>query len=429
MPTLKKKNNLMSTDDALSTHFTYNSQPQKSNQVIMMSAYGQPFHCTIPDVEEQQDDSTFSTTKDNTEEDTHKIIERGLKLLEPLSKGCLLYQKPGYWTYEYCHKKHIRQFHVDRSAIQTDPPARTPHGQSFYLGFFSPSSSSSSGSSNSEQTDVAEPSTNLQHIGDQRYLTQRWTGGSECDLTGKPRTIEVQFHCDMNSHDRISMFQEVTTCQYQMVISTPRLCQEMMLASQTQSDVNKIQCNPIVPDHMLTSSSPAHRLEEQPVAEDAAPAEPELGPEASSSDQEGEEGYGRVQQQEIIDQQHQKQQQQETTKEDLLALISDLTAQINDLQRQVGGTLPLEQLLGSNGQQQQQHGGAGQEEMEVAFFHVDENGALVPEEGVDMKKLMESYMKMLGTVKEKQKQPKHTEAEEDQAQQRNRKAYEMTYYQ
>ncbi|KAI8141994.1 hypothetical protein BJV82DRAFT_670096 [Fennellomyces sp. T-0311] len=392
-------------DDALSTHFTY-SQAVDSNQVIMMSAYGQPFQCTIPTVDEQVDRSVSSHKEEP--EDTQKIIERGLKLLEPLSKACLFYHKPGYWTYEYCHKKHVRQFHVDRSTIKTEPPARTPHGQSFYLGFFAPNSG--------QQTDVAEPTTTLRHVGDQRFLTQRWTGGSDCDLTGKPRTIEVQFHCDMNAHDGISMFQEVTTCQYQMVITTPRLCEEMMLASQTQSDVNKIQCNPIVPDHMLTSSSPAHQLEEQATVK-AAPAEPELEPEVQHPPQEEQDKQTVLKEpkQETTDS------KQEETKENLLQMISELTDQINELQRQVTGS--------SNAARQ------GEEDMEVAFFHVDENGVLVPEEGVDMKTLVASYMKLLDSTKDgpadksQQKPASEQETEQERAQQRNRKAYEMTYFQ
>ncbi|KAI9278486.1 hypothetical protein BDA99DRAFT_554118 [Phascolomyces articulosus] len=447
-----------SKDDALSTHFTTYTQSTKANQVIMMSAYGQPFQCTIPIVEEQDDESKSASHKNNNndivneQEDTQKIIDRGLKLLEPLSsKGCIYYQKPDYWTYEYCHKKHVRQFHVDRSAIQTDPPTRTPQGPSFYLGVFSPTSitsnngegegSSSTTTTSSEKTDIAEPSTSLKHVGNQRYLTQRWTDGSECDLTGKPRSIEVQFHCDMNSGDQISMLQEVTTCQYQMSISTPRLCEEMMLASQTQSDANKIQCNPIVPDHMLKSTS-AQQLgeqQQQPVAEE--PAEPEMQPEVQ-----GESAFEKTddEKEQTKLQQNVKQQPMQAKqdgKDHLLELISGLTAQINDLQQQVGGrgassSLSLESLLKGRLQKEgsdsdNNNNGDKKEEIEIAYFHVDENGVLVPEEGVDMKKLMESYMKMLTSVKDNQNQKpmKKTESEEDREQQRNRKAYEMTYFQ
>lgn len=57
------------------------------HSVIMMSAHGQPFECTIPDdvnSEERHDTSTTTNDQDS--------IERGLKLLEPLSKqNCLYY--------------------------------------------------------------------------------------------------------------------------------------------------------------------------------------------------------------------------------------------------------------------------------------------------------------------------------------------------
>jgi P pilus assembly chaperone PapD len=37
--------------------------------------------------------------------------------------------------------------------------------------------------------------TELKGNGDQRYLVQTWKDGSKCDLTQKPRTIEVQVSC------------------------------------------------------------------------------------------------------------------------------------------------------------------------------------------------------------------------------------------
>ncbi|KAI7881080.1 L domain-like protein, partial [Lichtheimia hyalospora FSU 10163] len=201
---------------------------KNERSVVMMSAHGQPFECTIPEDDNNQEHHDTSTTP--SEEDS---IERGLKLLEPLSKqNCLYYPTPGYWTYEYCHDKHVRQFHLDRNALQGDQRQI-------------------SAASNSPSQHDHSPITSLRHVGDQRYLVQQWTGGTKCDLTGKPRSIEIQFHCDMQANDRISMFQEVATCQYQMTITTPRLCEEMMLASTSHSDVNKIECNPIVPDHLV----------------------------------------------------------------------------------------------------------------------------------------------------------------------------------
>jgi hypothetical protein len=32
----------------------------------------------------------------------------------------------------------------------------------------------------------------MRKVGDKRYLVQEWTNGSNCDLTGEPRQVEVQ---------------------------------------------------------------------------------------------------------------------------------------------------------------------------------------------------------------------------------------------
>lgn len=95
---------------------------------------------------------------------------------------------------------HVRQFHVDRTAIQGDKPVplrQVGAGQSFYLGYFNPKDKMT-GKPEKQHTDVAKhrdgsvAKTSMRHIGDQRYLTQFWEGGTVCDLTGKPRSIEIQ---------------------------------------------------------------------------------------------------------------------------------------------------------------------------------------------------------------------------------------------
>ena len=34
--------------------------------------------------------------------------------------------------------------------------------------------------------------TDLQAVGGKKYLVQRWSDGTKCDLTGKPRRVEIQ---------------------------------------------------------------------------------------------------------------------------------------------------------------------------------------------------------------------------------------------
>jgi hypothetical protein len=44
-----------------------------------------------------------------------------------------------------------------------------------------------------------------------RYLVQKWSGGTICDMTGRPRRIEVQFHCRMGGVDEIASIREIAT--------------------------------------------------------------------------------------------------------------------------------------------------------------------------------------------------------------------------
>jgi protein OS-9 len=84
--------------------------------------------------------------------------------------------------------------------------------------------------------------------GDQRYLVQRLDSGTTCDLTGRDRTIEVQFHCAPGMKaDRIGWIKEITTCAYLMVVNTPRLCDDVAFLPPEETTANAITCALIIP--------------------------------------------------------------------------------------------------------------------------------------------------------------------------------------
>lgn len=57
-----------------------------------------------------------------------------------------------------------------------------------------------------------------------RYLVQRWSDGTTCDKTGRPREVEVQIHCSMTTTDIIYLVKEMAICQYVVIIHSPHLC-------------------------------------------------------------------------------------------------------------------------------------------------------------------------------------------------------------
>lgn len=103
-----------------------------------------------------------------------------------------------YWAYEYCHNQYVRQFHVERS--HDGKVEKEQETASFFLGLYpglskenliNPDKKAVAATTLTKK-DHARVKTELKKNGDQKYLVQKWGDGSKCDLTEKPRVIEVQ---------------------------------------------------------------------------------------------------------------------------------------------------------------------------------------------------------------------------------------------
>jgi protein OS-9 len=155
--------------------------------------------------------------------------------------------------------------------VPSYPPVEDPTTHSFVLGKFGHGDDEEEGEGEDKttSTDVAE----LQTKGESRYLVQRLGGGTQCDLTGKERKIEIQFHCHPQSTDRIGWIKELTTCSYLMIIYTPRLCHDVAFLPPQHDDAHLIECRQIInPDEVADwEAARAHRLARQLV--DSASAE------------------------------------------------------------------------------------------------------------------------------------------------------------
>ncbi|OZJ05065.1 hypothetical protein BZG36_02105 [Bifiguratus adelaidae] len=237
------------------------SQDVIYRRLLLRGTTGQRYLCSIPNAA-----NSGVQTNDITQEDSHqtrrKRIERGLELLEPLKEDCLLYPD-GWWVYEYCHERYIRQMHPTEQGKTPGtyliPRVDDRHAISNFLGVFnvSPDPADQSDSSSDKSDRVIPMSvvkrTSLYENGEQNVLVQRWAGGTVCDVTKKPRKIEVQFSCHIN--EQISFIKEVSTCQYVMSIQTPRLCQENTFLPKIKEPVNNIECRPVVSDALYEVES------------------------------------------------------------------------------------------------------------------------------------------------------------------------------
>ncbi|KAF7716787.1 Uncharacterized protein PECH_006794 [Penicillium ucsense] len=214
--------------------------------------------CQIPRVTIDESNSTASRASQEADEKNElaRATDRGLELLKELEGKCMYYFS-GWWSYSFCYRNQIKQFHARPAGggVPSYPPVEDPSTHSFILGRFQDDNAKEKREKNSQEkadkktsTDVAE----LRTKGGSRYLVQHLRGGTKCDLTGRDRRIEVQFHCHPQSTDQIGWIKELTTCSYLMVIYTPRLCDDVAFLPPQQDEVHNIECREILrPEEVL----------------------------------------------------------------------------------------------------------------------------------------------------------------------------------
>ncbi|CAG8650631.1 1175_t:CDS:2, partial [Dentiscutata erythropus] len=209
----------------------------KLTSILMRSASGQPYLCQIPYVANQ---TAIEENKSEENKDDVDLMKKGLALLEPMKQQTCLIHQHGWWTYEYCHLRKIRQYHLQPGLDDQKP--------SFILGEYDSRIATLPPSNKDSEDQKHSLGTDLQVGRGKKYLVQRWGGGSTCDLTGKPRQVEIQFHCNPQPGDSIAVVKEMYTCHYLMIIHTPRLCQDAAFLSKSSFKVNQIECHRIVSD-------------------------------------------------------------------------------------------------------------------------------------------------------------------------------------
>lgn len=203
--------------------------------------------CSIPIIQPPEAENKTANELAKAEEarELSRATASGWELLSELEDSCLYFMS-GWWSYSFCNNREIIQFHALPSIPNGQPPKRDPHTPDYILGKVPsiPANAAHQAKMNGQDT---PPPAELQIKGDQRYLVQRLEGGTICDLTGRERTIEVQYHCVPGMKtDRIGWIKEVTICAYLMVINTPRLCNDVAFLPPEETRANPIQCKLIV---------------------------------------------------------------------------------------------------------------------------------------------------------------------------------------
>lgn len=234
---------------------------------------GKSYLCAIPIVENPPKNQTaFAQAKAKAEaEEAAELTRakmRGWELLKDMEGSCM-YFISGWWSYSFCYNTQVKQFHQLPPSRDTPiyPPVEDKSTPSYILGRFDKKEASNRGHPQSKETPEDITIGEMQAKGESRYLVQRLGGGTICDLTGRPRRVEVQFHCYTQTGDRIGWIKEVATCSYVMVIYTPRLCDDVAFLPPRGTKANAITCRQIVKEKDIAAWQnsqhptfpPAHR--------------------------------------------------------------------------------------------------------------------------------------------------------------------------
>ena len=226
---------------------------------------GRPYLCAVPHVVLSTNETEESGQPD-TEHDLVAAADRGWHLLKDMEGQQCLYYTTGWWSYMFCYNSYVKQYHAVALTPQSRqwPPAEDPNTPSYILGSYD-SIMKKPTVEGSPQPKVGD----LQTQSETTFLVQKLEGGTPCDLTGKPRRIEVQYHCSPGTADRIGWIKETATCAYQMVVYTSRLCNDIVFQPPKEAHLHKIECQQILTEEQARDWQPGSA--EAPQIEDSQP--------------------------------------------------------------------------------------------------------------------------------------------------------------
>lgn len=225
------------------------SQPE-DKRMRVADVHAQRYSCALPTSDEErsehEDDVQDGEGEDETGDERSSALMQSL--LDQLSDRCF-YTNEGWWTYELCYKRQVRQMHIEDNVIQT----------AFLLGTFDEEGTASM-FANSSLPFKDERTAK----GDVRYTAQLMTGGTQCDMADVSRSAEVRFLCNQHSERSfISSVREPETCQYVIKFTTPVLCEHPAFQS-GKHDVHTIQCTAFTPPEEADARVAETKMAEAP---------------------------------------------------------------------------------------------------------------------------------------------------------------------
>ncbi|RLV90536.1 Protein OS-9 [Spathaspora sp. JA1] len=172
-----------------------------------------------------------------------------------------------YWTIGYCYGDKVIQFHEDwKHYLTGEHEAHFPQ-HVYTLARFPGSEAVNKNTeikNQAKELDIRLDETDFtifdgeysyfssnqpdSETNTQKFIKHTLLNGEICDLTMKPRTIDIVYKCDQSVTGPVKLlqFQEIKTCQYQMIIHVPGLCGlEEFRRNIIQDNVVDLECKKI----------------------------------------------------------------------------------------------------------------------------------------------------------------------------------------
>ncbi|XP_071947348.1 protein OS-9-like [Antedon mediterranea] len=200
-------------------------RPLEKEVLYVNSKFGQSYECQLPDL------SDF----EKSQEEERVASEIGIsELLKPMEDAPCIKMTQGWWSYEFCYGKDVKQYHMENDLIQ---------GEIIYLGHYE----SQMDWSNSTHKDAKRHKLN-------RYHSHTYVNGTECDLNGKARMAEVRFVCSEGEGDAVIRVNEPESCVYIVTVQTTRICHHPYLRPPPSLKARSILCFPALGQMQYTES-------------------------------------------------------------------------------------------------------------------------------------------------------------------------------
>ncbi|KAK9947462.1 hypothetical protein M0R45_003086 [Rubus argutus] len=208
--------------------------------VVMPNKNGQNFICYLPKVEEAKSEKPVlqqNTSSMIVETEKRVKVKTPDELLEVLKDHPCFTRNEGWWSYEFCYQKTLRQIHVEDEKV----------AQEFVLGVYDAEATAAYNQNLSDISLLKDPRSKDAY---QRYHPHQYTNGTTCDLTNQPRETEVRFVCS-EPKAMINSITEISTCKYAVTIQCPTLCKHPLF--QAERPVwQTIHCNVLPKDYKET---------------------------------------------------------------------------------------------------------------------------------------------------------------------------------